>query len=75
MARRKGKKKGVDKIVICKHCGKPEYYGEMRWLNGRCSCRNCYKSQWQDENHKLYSWNDLDGKRPTMEEYEKQERQ
>nr|DAY45015.1 MAG TPA: hypothetical protein [Caudoviricetes sp.] len=46
----------------------------MRWLNGRCSCRNCYKSQWQGENHKLYSWNDLDGKRPTMEEYEKQER-
>ena len=55
----------MDKIVICKHCGKPEYYGEMRWLSGRCSCRNCYKSQWQDENHKLYKWNDLDGKRPT----------
>lgn len=73
MARRKGNEKNVDKIIICKHCGKPEYYGEMRWLNGRCSCRNCYKSQWQDENHKLYSWDDLDGKRPTMEEYEKQE--
>ena len=64
----------MDKIIICKHCGKPEYYGEMRWLNGRCSCRNCYKNQWQDENHKLYSWNDLDGKRPTMEEYKRQER-
>lgn len=61
------------RIIICKHCGKPEYYGEMRWLSGRYSCRNCYKSQWQDENHKLYSWNDLDGKRPTMEEYERQE--
>ena len=66
--------KQMDEIIICKHCGKPEYYGEMRWLSGRCSCRNCYKSQWQDENHKLYSWDDLDGKRPTMEEYEKQER-
>lgn len=61
------------RIIICKHCGKPEYYGEMRWLNGRCSCRDCYKSQWQDENHKFYSWDDLDGKRPTMEEYERQE--
>ena len=63
----------MNRIVICKHCGKPEYYGEMRWLSGRCSCRSCYKAQWQDENHELYKWNDLDGKRPTMSEYEKQE--
>lgn len=62
----------MNKIVICKHCGKPEYYGEMRWLSGRCSCRSCYKAQWQDENHKLYTWNDLDGKRPTVAEYKKQ---
>ena len=63
----------MNRIVICKHCGKPEYYGEMRWLSGRCSCRNGYKAQWQDENHELYKWNDLDGKRPTMNEYENQE--
>ena len=63
----------MNRIVICKHCGKPEYYGEMRWLSGRCNCRSCYKAQWQDENHELYKWNDLDGKRPTMSEYEKQE--
>ena len=63
----------MNRIVICKHCGKPEYYGEMRWLSGRCSCRICYKAQWQDENHELYKWNDLYGKRPTMSEYENQE--
>lgn len=63
----------MKRIVICNHCGKPEYYGEFRWLNGTCSCRSCYKSQWEHENHKPYTWNDLDGQRPTMEEYEKQE--
>lgn len=21
----------MKRIVICKYCGKPEYYGEMRW--------------------------------------------
>ena len=65
---------GEKRIVICKHCGKPEYWGEMRWLNGRCSCRNCCKAQLEDENHKLYIWNDLGGERPTMGEYEEQER-
>ena len=63
----------MNRVVICKHCGKHEYYGEMRWLSGRCSCRSCSKAQWQDENHELYKWNDLDGERPTMSEYEKQE--
>lgn len=63
----------MDKIVICKQCGKPEYWGEMRWLSGRCTCRNCYKANWQDENHCLYTWDDLDGKRPTMKEYKEQQ--
>lgn len=62
-----------EKIVICKHCGKPEYWGEMRWLNGVCGCRSCYKSRWEDMNRRLYKWDDLDGKRPTMEEYQEQE--
>lgn len=44
----------------------------MRWLNGVCGCRSCYKSQWEDTNHELYKWKDLNGKRPTMEEYQKQ---
>lgn len=63
----------MNRIVICKRCGKPEYYGKMRWLNGACGCRYCYKAQWEYENNKRYEWNDLDGKRPTMEEYRKQE--
>ena len=60
-------------IVICKHCGKPEYWGAMRWLSGRCACRNCYRSFWEDQNHKRYTWDDLDGPRPTFEEYKEQE--
>lgn len=23
-----------DRIVICKSCRRPEYWGQMRWLNG-----------------------------------------
>lgn len=46
----------MNRIVICKHCGEPEYYGEMRWLSGRCSCRNCYKWQYESENGRLYTW-------------------
>lgn len=63
----------MDKIVICKQCGNPEYWGEMRWLSGKCTCRNCYQANWQDENHRIYEWNDLNGKRPTMEDYKKQQ--
>lgn len=64
----------MDRIIVCKHCGKLEYYGEMRWLNGICSCRRCYKHQWEDVNHKVYKWDDLDERSfPTMEEYEAQE--
>lgn len=63
----------MDRIVICKECRKPEYWGEMRWLSGRCTCRNCYRVNWERENGKPYVWDDLDGQRPTMEEYEKQE--
>lgn len=64
----------MNRIVLCRHCGKPEYYGEMRWLSGRCSCRRCYKAQWEDENHKLYAWDDLDEvPYPIMKDYENQE--
>lgn len=62
-----------EEIVICKHCGKSEYCGAMRWLSGRCACRNCYRSFWEDQNHERYIWDDLDGPRPTMEEYKEQE--
>lgn len=65
---------GNQKIVICKHCNKPEYWGQMRWLSGICSCRDCYKRQWERENHKMYVWNDLDGNRPTRQDYENQDK-
>ena len=68
-------KNEMEKIVICRHCGKPEYYGEMRWLNGNCYCRDCYKHLYKDVHKEIYRWNDLDGKRPTKEEYEKQEKE
>lgn len=63
----------MNKIVICKHCGKPEYYGEMRWLSRSCECRSCYKARWEELNCKVYKWDDLDGPRPTVEEYYEQE--
>lgn len=46
-------------VVICRHCGRPEYYGEMRWLNGHQECRRCYKAHWEEVNHKQYIWDDL----------------
>lgn len=63
----------MKKIVICKYCRKPEYFGEMRWLSGRCTCRDCYKENYEREEGKAYRWNDFDGKRPTMAEYAAQE--
>lgn len=60
-------------IVKCKHCGQLEFYGEMRWLNGRCECRDCYRHHYEEVNHKRYEWNDLDGPRPTEAELLAQE--
>jgi hypothetical protein len=42
----------------------------MRWLNGRCECRSCYKSHYEEVHKELYRWNDLDGPRPTSLEKE-----
>lgn len=33
------------RIVICRRCKKPEYWGEMRWLSGFCVCRDCYREE------------------------------
>lgn len=63
----------MNRIVLCKCCGKPEYYGEMRWISGSVICRDCYKSDYEQSTGKLYKWDDLDGKRPTMKEYNQQE--
>lgn len=50
----------MDEVVICKHCDRPELYGRMMWLNGRCECRKCYKPHWEEINHSTYIWSDLD---------------
>lgn len=63
----------MNRIVICKYCNRPEYWGEMRWLSGKCCCRDCYKEEYEAQHFKKYQWDDLDGKRPTMEEYNNQE--
>ncbi len=62
-----------EEIILCKECSRPEYWGEMRWLSGRCICRDCYKKQYEKETDKRYTWSDLDGKRPSVEEYNQQE--
>ena len=63
----------VKKIVICKSCRQPEYWGDMRWLSGRCMCRDCYKADYERQAGTVYKWDDLEGKRPTKKEYEEQE--
>jgi len=55
-------------VVICRHCLDSEYEEEMRWLNGRAYCRNCYLPQYETINKKKYIWSDLDGPRPTKGE-------
>ena len=64
---------GKEEIVICKHCNQPEYWGDMRWNNGRCMCRDCYREDYERAHRQNYKWGDLDGKRPTMNEYLDQE--
>jgi len=65
----------MKRIVLCRLCGRPEYYGDMRWLSGRCMCRACYRADYYDRTGKPYSWDDLDGHAPTMEEYLAQQEQ
>lgn len=64
-----------DRIVICKSCGKTEWSGQMRGFSGQCICRNCYRSSYERKFLKVYTWDDLDGPRPTVEEYNIQERE
>ena len=64
----------MKRIVICKYCGRPEYYGKMRWLSGKCTCRDCYRNHYEVKRGKPYTWDDLDGPRPTMDQYKEQER-
>lgn len=59
----------MKRIVLCRYCGRPEYYGDTRWLSARCVCRACYREDYEKETGKLYTWDDLDGHVPTMDEY------
>ncbi len=63
----------LKKIVLCPCCNRPEYWKAMRWRGGQQRCRDCYKEDYEREFGKPYAWDDLDGPRPTMEEYNKQE--
>ena len=56
----------MNKVIICKYCGRPEYYGEMRWFNSRCMCRSCYKFEYEKEAREPYKWDDLEGERPSI---------
>jgi hypothetical protein len=55
----------LNAAVLCRHCGKPEYYGEMRWLNSKHECRDCYRHHYEEVYGERYKWDDLDGPRPT----------
>ena len=63
---------GEDEIVICRHCGTPEYYGQMRWFDGVQMCRTCYYHRYELERG-TYIWDDLDGPYPTKGAYVKQQ--
>jgi len=63
----------MKEIVVCKYCGRYEYYGEMRWLSGKCCCRSCYKADYEDRTGKPYKWDDLNGYVPQLEDWHRQE--
>lgn len=58
----------MKRVIRCKYCGKPEYYGEFRWISGKMLCRDCYKADFEKRNKTPYRWHDLDGKRPAEDE-------
>ena len=62
-----------DRIMQCKRCGEYEYWGEMRWLCGKCLCRNCYRQAYEKMYQIRYRGRDLDGPRPTADDYRRQQ--
>lgn len=60
----------MKRVIKCKHCGKPEYYGEFRWMDGKMLCRDCYKAEYEKKYGHPYKWRDLDGERPNTEAVE-----
>lgn len=51
----------MERVVRCKYCKEPEYYGEFRWLNGKMLCRSCYKAAYEEYYGEPYKWDDLEG--------------
>ena len=48
----------LEKKVICKSCGKTEWWGEMFWLNGKCMCPTCYREERAKEDQKQEEGNE-----------------
>lgn len=77
MAEIENEKNGMNEeqeIVLCRLCKKPEYAAELRRLSGGPVCRTCFRNIFEDMVQDYYHKNDLDGPRPTMEEYEAQQK-
>lgn len=49
------------RVVVCKYCGRREWWGRMMWLSGKNCCRICYKEAYEQETGNPYRWDDLDG--------------
>lgn len=60
----------MEEIVICKHCGDPEYYGDMISLSGKTMCRKCYRKLFQE----LYNSTpfEIPNNTPTVAQYKHQ---
>jgi len=56
-----------DEVVVCKYCGRKEFWGRMMWLSGKNLCRRCYKADYTKETGKPYVWDDLDGPEPPQD--------
>ena len=42
------------KIVTCRDCKQPEYYGMTYWLSGHTVCRECIYEIWKKQSN--YKW-------------------
>lgn len=60
----------MKRVIRCKYCGKPEYFGEFKWESGRMMCRSCYRADYERHYGKPYEWDDLDGDVPDETEVE-----
>lgn len=58
----------MKRAIRCKYCGKPEFYGEFRWKDGKMMCRSCYRADYERVYGKPYEWDDLDGEVPEKDD-------